>query len=127
MRPDCRSAQPAVSLRHAEEGPPDGPEHQACVLREQCVGAGVHRDTGRRPDVQLDRLINDSPGDVAEPVLANAHAYQIGATRDELAVKYHGTAALLARAPNLLAISSNGAGYDTVDVPACTRWPALRW
>ena len=75
---------------------------------------------GRRPDVQLDRLVNDSPGDVAEPVLANAHAYQIGATRDELAVKYHGTAALLARTPNLLAISSNGAGYDTVDVPACT-------
>ncbi len=75
---------------------------------------------GRRPDVQLDRLVNDSPDDVAEPVLANAHAYQIGATRDELAVKYHGTAALLARTPNLLAISSNGAGYDTVDVPACT-------
>jgi D-3-phosphoglycerate dehydrogenase / 2-oxoglutarate reductase len=74
----------------------------------------------RRPDVQLDRLFNDGPDELAEPVLAQAHAYQIGATRDELAVKYHGRAALLARTPNLLAISSNGAGYDTVDVPACT-------
>jgi D-3-phosphoglycerate dehydrogenase len=74
----------------------------------------------RRPDVQLDRLLNDSPDDAAEPILAQAHAYQIGATRDELAAKYHGTTALLARTPNLLAISSNGAGYDTVDVPACT-------
>jgi D-3-phosphoglycerate dehydrogenase / 2-oxoglutarate reductase len=75
---------------------------------------------GRRPDVQLDRLFNDSPDEAAEPILAQAHAYQIGATRDELEAKYHGTVALLARAPNLLAISSNGAGYDTVDVPACT-------
>jgi D-3-phosphoglycerate dehydrogenase / 2-oxoglutarate reductase len=74
----------------------------------------------RRPDVQLNRLSNDSPDEVAEPILAPAHAYQIGATRDELATKYHGTAALLARTPNLLVISSNGAGYDTVDVPACT-------
>ena len=74
----------------------------------------------RRPDIQLDRLHNDSPDEAAEPILAQAHAYQIGATRDELATKYHGTATLLARVPNLLAISSNGAGYDTVDVPACT-------
>ncbi|HSU06306.1 MAG TPA: hydroxyacid dehydrogenase [Acetobacteraceae bacterium] len=76
---------------------------------------------GGRPDVQLDRLVNDSPDEIAEPVLARAHVYQIGATRDELALKYHGTADLLARTPNLLAVSSNGAGYDTVDVAACTQ------
>ncbi|HEY6430528.1 MAG TPA: hydroxyacid dehydrogenase [Acetobacteraceae bacterium] len=75
----------------------------------------------RRPDLQLDRLVNDSPDHLAEPILAAAHVYQIGATRDELAQQYHGTADLLARTPNLLAISSNGAGYDTVDVEACTQ------
>ncbi len=72
------------------------------------------------PDIQLEHLTNESAEEAAEPVLALAHVYQIGATRDELAVKYHGTTELLARMPNLLAISSNGAGYDTVDVPACT-------
>ncbi|MGA9867537.1 MAG: hydroxyacid dehydrogenase [Acetobacteraceae bacterium] len=76
---------------------------------------------GRRPDVLLDRLTNDSPLTEAAPVLAQAHGYQIGATRDELGLAYHGTADLLARAPRLLAISSNGAGYDTVDVDACTE------
>ena len=76
---------------------------------------------GRRPDVLLDRLTNDSPLAEAAPVLAQAHGYQIGATRDELALAYHGTADLLARAPRLLAISSNGAGYDTVDVDTCTE------
>jgi D-3-phosphoglycerate dehydrogenase / 2-oxoglutarate reductase len=75
---------------------------------------------GRRPDIHVDRLANDSSAAEAEPVLAQAHAYQIGATRDELALPYHGTTDLLARTPNLLAISSNGAGYDTVDVAACT-------
>jgi D-3-phosphoglycerate dehydrogenase len=75
---------------------------------------------GRRPDVQVDRLENDSPVAVAEPVLAQAHAYQIGAARDEIAPEYHATETLLARAPNLLAVSSNGAGFDTVDVDACT-------
>ena len=74
-----------------------------------------------RPDVHVDQLHNDSPPDVVEPVLAQAHAYQIGATRDELALTFHGTADLLARTPNLLVVSSNGAGFDTVDVAACTE------
>jgi D-3-phosphoglycerate dehydrogenase len=74
----------------------------------------------RRPDVQVSRLENDSPESVAAPVLEMAHAYQIGAARDEIAPEYHATEALLARAPNLLAVSSNGAGFDTVDVDACT-------
>ena len=74
-----------------------------------------------RPDVHVDQLHNDSPAGVVAPVLEQAHAYQIGATRDELALPFHGTAALLARTPNLLVVSSNGAGFDTVDVAACTE------
>ena len=74
-----------------------------------------------RGDVRLDRLENDSAEAVAAPILAAAHAYQIGAARDELARIYHIDEDLLRRAPNLLIASSNGAGYDTVDVPACTK------
>jgi D-3-phosphoglycerate dehydrogenase len=73
-----------------------------------------------RPDVRLDRLENESPDAVAAPVLAAAHAYQIGAARDELARRFHVDADLLRRAPNLLIVSSNGAGFDPVDVDACT-------
>jgi D-3-phosphoglycerate dehydrogenase len=74
-----------------------------------------------RPDVTLHKLENDSPVDAVEPVLAAAHAYQIGSARDELVPSFHATADLLARAPNLLLVSTNGAGYDTVDLEACTR------
>ena len=73
-----------------------------------------------RPDVRLDRLENESPDEVAAPILAAAHVYQIGAARDELARHFHVDADLLRRAPNLLMVSSNGAGFDPVDVEACT-------
>jgi D-3-phosphoglycerate dehydrogenase len=73
-----------------------------------------------RPDVRLDRLENESPDEVAAPIVAAAHVYQIGAARDELAGHFHVDRDLLLRAPNLLIVSSNGAGFDPVDVDACT-------
>jgi D-3-phosphoglycerate dehydrogenase len=75
----------------------------------------------KRPDVQLDKLENDSPNDQVEPVLSQAHVYQIGASRQIIAPHFQVDAALLARTPNLIAASSNGAGYDTIDVDACTE------
>ena len=74
-----------------------------------------------RPDVRLDRLENESAEEISAPILAAAHAYQIGAARDELAKHFHVDQDLLRRAPNLLIVSSNGAGYDPVDVEACTK------
>ena len=72
-------------------------------------------------DIELHKLVNDSPdGDVA-PVMAAAHAYQIDSTRAAIPEKYWANEALLARNPNLLLVSTNGAGYDTIDVAACTR------
>ncbi|WP_315720956.1 MULTISPECIES: hydroxyacid dehydrogenase [unclassified Bradyrhizobium] len=74
-----------------------------------------------RPDVRLDRLENEGAEAETAPILAAAHAYQIGAARDELAPRFHVDADLLRRAPHLLIVSSNGAGYDPVDVEACTQ------
>src|SRR5438270_12302172 len=73
-----------------------------------------------RPEVRLDRLENESSDEVSAPILAAAHAYQVGAARDELASHFHVDHDLLRRAPHLLIVSSNGAGYDPVDVEACT-------
>src|SRR4029453_8945315 len=58
--------------------------------------------------------------DDATPILAGAHAYQIGSARDELAKKYHAGPDLLRRTQSLLIVSTNGAGYDTVNLKACT-------
>jgi len=76
---------------------------------------------GKRGDVRLDMLEHESPAGVAEPILSAAHAYQTSSTRDELAPHYHTGAELLKKTPNLLIVSTAGAGYDTVDVKACTE------
>jgi D-3-phosphoglycerate dehydrogenase len=75
----------------------------------------------RRPDIQLDKLENETPDTEAEPILSQAHAYQIGASRQVIGKHLQVTDALLARTPNLVTVSSNGAGYDTIDVDACSR------
>jgi D-3-phosphoglycerate dehydrogenase len=74
-----------------------------------------------RPDVRLDRLENESPEGEFAPILSSAHAYQIGAARDELAPHFHVHDDFLRRTPHLLIVSSNGAGFDPVDVEACTK------
>lgn len=50
-----------------------------------------------------------------------AHVYHIASARDELPLRWFAGGELLERSPNLLAVSTYGAGYDTVDVEACTR------
>ncbi len=74
-----------------------------------------------RGDVSLTKLENESTDETAAAVLSGAHAYQVGASRDELPVRFHVGPALLSRCPNLLIASSNGAGYDPINVDACTE------
>lgn len=52
--------------------------------------------------------------------LATANVYHVTAAKDELPKEWFVTPALLARCPRLVCVSTSGAGYDTVDVPACT-------
>ena len=56
----------------------------------------------RRADVQLDKLETDSPDDVVAPILAQAHVYQIGASRQIIPLRLQANAALLEQAPNLI-------------------------
>jgi D-3-phosphoglycerate dehydrogenase len=85
------------------------------------VAAPVYLEMlAKRPDIQVDKLTNHTPDAQAEPVLAQAHAYQIGSSRQELAPRFQGYAALLTRCPNLLVLSTNGAGFDTVSLADAT-------
>jgi D-3-phosphoglycerate dehydrogenase len=73
----------------------------------------------REPGVQLDIFPSQDPA-AAWPVLSQAHIYQISAAKDELPLGWFARAELIERCPQLLCVSSTGAGYDTVDVAACT-------
>jgi len=86
------------------------------------VAAPVFLDIlATRPDIQVDRLENDTPDAEAEPVLSRGHIYQIGSSRQELAMKFQGYAPLLRRCPNLLVLSTTGAGFDTLSLADATE------
>ncbi|HET7401593.1 MAG TPA: hydroxyacid dehydrogenase, partial [Usitatibacter sp.] len=53
--------------------------------------------------------------------LEGADIYHISSARNEMAKYSFVTAGLLERNPHLLAVSTYGAGYDSVDVAACTK------
>ncbi len=74
----------------------------------------------REPDIELKTVDREGPDEGVWPDLSRAHAFQVSSAKDELPKRWFVTAELLKRCPSLLCVSSNGAGYDTVDVPACT-------
>ena len=74
---------------------------------------------GRRDDIDLVRLDYATPEADNWSEISRAHGYQVQ-PRGELREPWFGDAALLARCPNMLALSSTGAGYDMIDVDACT-------
>ncbi|HWI84616.1 hydroxyacid dehydrogenase [Ramlibacter sp.] len=74
-----------------------------------------------RQDVVLDVFPRNGPAEAAWAVLERAHVYQCSAAKDELPRQWFATEQLLQRCPQLLCVSSTGAGYDTIDVAACTK------
>lgn len=73
------------------------------------------------PNVQLQTCAMEGADGAAWSALAQARVLQITAAKDELPRQWFVTAALLARCPQLLAVSSSGSGCDTIDIAACTR------
>jgi D-3-phosphoglycerate dehydrogenase len=70
-------------------------------------------------DIELTRLHYADPEQDNWQSLALACGYQTAA-RVELQEPWFGTADLLSRCPMMLAMASAGAGYDVIDVDACT-------
>lgn len=75
----------------------------------------------QEPGVSLSVIRLDDPDDVIREKLASADIYHVSAAKDEVPLKLQVTPELLARCPRLKVVSSTGAGYDTIDVDACTR------
>lgn len=76
-------------------------------------------------DLELVRLDLDAPDEQGWATLSFAHGYQV-ATRTDVAPYAGGTQwlagpDLVQRCERLLAVCSAGAGYDVIDVEACTR------
>lgn len=70
--------------------------------------------------IKLQRLVRSKPDEVWEG-LSRTHAYHISPAKDELPRQWFVDRELIRRCPELLCVSSGGAGFDTVDVDACTQ------
>ena len=95
--------------------------HKVVVRFNQWYNPVMEERLQREPDLELKTVDRDGPDEGVWPDLARAHAFQVSSAKDELPRRWFVTPELLSRCPNLLVVSSNGAGYDTVDVPACTK------
>ena len=91
------------------------------VRNDRWLDAIFDARLGEEPDFKVS--IVKSHGDEAAgwATLADAHVYHVSAAKDELPKRLFVTTELLARCPNLLCVSSSGAGYDTVNVDDCTK------
>ena len=79
----------------------------------------AERVLGAEPNIDLQRLDFDAPRAALDAAMAAAHGYH-ALPRVEIREPWFCDAALLKRAPNLLAACSTGAGFDVIDVEACT-------
>jgi D-3-phosphoglycerate dehydrogenase / 2-oxoglutarate reductase len=75
----------------------------------------------RESDIDVEVCAIGGPEEKVWRALGQAHVYHVTAAKDELPRRWLVTTELLERCPNLLCASSSGAGYDTVDVAACTK------
>ena len=73
------------------------------------------------PDMELVVAPFPKSADDVVAALADADVYHVASARNEMSKYTFVTADFVARFPKLLAVSSYGAGYDSIDVGACTR------
>jgi D-3-phosphoglycerate dehydrogenase len=85
------------------------------------IDAAFDQRFEREADVQV--KVFEMPPSLAGHIAAlkGVHVYHASAAKDELPPHGFITAELLAGCPQLLCVSSKGAGFDPMDVPACTK------
>lgn len=96
------------------------PVTRQVVRFDYWLDPAFNRIVGEAPDVMLHTCQREGADGEAWDRLSEAHVYQITAAKDELPRRWFVTTELLARCPNLLAVSSSGSGCDTIDIDACT-------
>lgn len=94
---------------------------QKLVVRSNLwIDAAFDERLARGPGVAVDVFSVAGPPEAAWASLEAADVYHVSASKDELPKQWHVNEALISRCPKLFLVSSAGAGYDTVDVAACT-------
>ncbi len=89
------------------------------VFFERWFDPVAEKVLGAEDDIELVKLLHADPEADNWAALSLACGYQV-LSRTELREPWFGAADLLARCPRMLAMCSAGAGFDVIDVDACT-------
>lgn len=81
----------------------------------------MERILSARPNLELRTCAQDGDENLTRQSLMQSLVYQIPSSRDEVRDAWMVSSDFLQLCQQLLCVSVNGAGYDTVDVPACTK------
>jgi len=79
------------------------------------------RIVGASPDATLAVADLAGPPQAIQDLLGQADVYHVSAAKDEVPPQWQVTRELIGQCPRLVCASTSGAGYDTVDVDACTE------
>jgi len=85
------------------------------------IDPGFDRTIEACADLSLVRIDKSQPFDVLHNTLAASHAIQIDSARLDIPEHLRISRAFLAQCPQILVVSATGAGYDAIDVAACTE------
>ncbi len=93
---------------------------QRHVLYVHRYGQPVFAHTlAERAEVCLSGIHPNTDATTESTLLARSHVYHVNSVLADVPTRYHVGPAFLERCPNLLLVSTMGAGYDTVDLVAC--------
>jgi D-3-phosphoglycerate dehydrogenase / 2-oxoglutarate reductase len=93
---------------------------KSVVRTDLWLDSSFEENLSRETDIDLSVCPIKAPAAEAGAMLANAHAFHVSPAKDELPAHLFITPAMLQGCPKLLLVSSAGAGFDTIDVDACT-------
>ncbi len=82
--------------------------------------ANFEQRLAREADIELTICPVKAPAAETRAVLEQTHVFHVSPAKDELPRHMFVNAEFLKRCPQLLVVSSAGAGYDTIDATACT-------
>lgn len=93
---------------------------KSVVRTDLWLDSSFEEHLSRQPDIDLSVCAIKASAAEAGALLANAHAFHVSPAKDELPPHLFITPTMLQGCPKLLVVSSAGAGFDTIDVDACT-------
>jgi D-3-phosphoglycerate dehydrogenase len=85
------------------------------------IDPAFDRAIGGCADLSLTRIDRTKSFSALRDILAASHAIQIDSARSDIPDHLLVGRELLARCPNVLVVSASGAGFDAIDVAACTE------